>query len=292
MLQVIRLAPRLLGESAGLIKEYLESRMTSEGSFPDRSGNADLYYTVFGLDALLGLDAKPDPYRLNHWLKGFGAGEQLDFVHLCCLCRAWAIAGWMDPECAAQEYLRLSLADRLAKFRSSDDGFHGKPGADHGSAYGGFLGLSATQDLGVKLENPLGLVQSYKFLEKGEGAWANERHIPEGGTNATAAAVTVLRHLEMPVAAKAGDWLRARFHVQGGFCASPQTPMPDLLSTATALHALSGLQHDFRDLKESCLDFVDTLWTNEGAFHGHWADDALDCEYTYYGLLALGHLSV
>ena len=74
--------------------------------------------------------------------------------------------------------------------------------------------------------------------------------------------------------------------------AAPNAPMPDLLSTATALHALAGMQVSCERVKESCLDFVDTLWTNEGAFHGHWGDDHLDCEYTFYGLLALGHLSL
>ena len=29
-----------------------------------------------------------------------------------------------------------------------------------------------------------------------------------------------------------------------------------------------------------------------GGFHGNWSDDYLDCEYTFYGLLALGHLSL
>ena len=33
-------------------------------------------------------------------------------------------------------------------------------------------------------------------------------------------------------------------------------------------------------------------WTNAGGFYGSWADNTLDCEYTYYGLLALGHLSL
>jgi hypothetical protein len=45
-------------------------------------------------------------------------------------------------------------------------------------------------------------------------------------------------------------------------------------------------------LREPCLDFVDSLWTNRGGFYGTWADDAADCEYTYYALLALGHLSL
>jgi hypothetical protein len=40
------------------------------------------------------------------------------------------------------------------------------------------------------------------------------------------------------------------------------------------------------------MDFLDTLWDAQGGFHGHWADDFLDPEYTFYGLLALGHLSL
>ena len=41
--------------------------------------------------------------------------------------------------------------------------------------------------------------------------------------------------------------------------------MPDLLSTAVALHALSGMNVDFEPIKESCLDYVDTLWINNTA---------------------------
>ena len=79
----------------------------------------------------------------------------------------------------------------------------------------------------------------------------------------------------------------------GGFRANKVAPIPDLLSTATALHALSGVQYDVgEEVRERCLDFVDTLWTNEGSFHGHWHEEELDVEYTFYGLLALGHLSV
>jgi hypothetical protein len=63
------------------------------------------------------------------------------------------------------------------------------------------------------------------------------------------------------------------------------------LSTATALHALSELCVPLTGLRETCLDFLDTLWTSRGAFCGSWLEAAPDCEYTYYGLLALGHLS-
>jgi prenyltransferase beta subunit len=78
----------------------------------------------------------------------------------------------------------------------------------------------------------------------------------------------------------------------GGFFASESAPIPDLLSTATALHALSGLEASFDLVKEPCLDFLDTLWSSKGGFHGNWTDEDIDCEYTYYALLALGHLSL
>ena len=188
------------------------------------------------------------------------------------------------------------MRSRLATFRARDGGFNPAPDSPRGTAYGAFLGVAAYQDLGVELPQPLELVRSLKFLETEDGAWTNEIFgrgpMPVGATNSTAAAVTVLRQLNMPVNAAVGDWLLAQAHPQGGFLAVPGAPIPDLLSTATALHALSGLQTPFDKLKEPCLDFVDTLWTNEGGFHGHWADDHLDAEYTCYGLLALGHLSL
>jgi hypothetical protein len=52
------------------------------------------------------------------------------------------------------------------------------------------------------------------------------------------------------------------------------------------------LEVPWREHRESMLDFLDTLWTAEGAFHGSWADDEPDAEYTFYGLVALGHCSV
>ena len=92
--------------------------------------------------------------------------------------------------------------------------------------------------------------------------------------------------------ASVGDWLFSCFHPQGGFRMHPESPLPDLLSTATALHALSSLKVPLDPLKEATLDFIDTLWNSRGGFCGNWEDGQLDCEYTYYALLALGHCSI
>jgi prenyltransferase beta subunit len=291
MLQVARLAPKVLGDASHLVANFLRGQQNDDGGFRDRKGKSDLYYTVFGLDALTALQQPIDAGRVRSFIEPFGEGAALDFVHLCALARCWAALGQeaRDPvRCQA-------MAEHLREFRARDGGFNQRPGSAHGTAYGAFLALAAYQDLALALPEPMELVRSLKFLETEDGAWTNELFgrgpMPVGATNSTAAAVTVLRNLDLPVNETAGDWLLAQTHPNGGFLAIPGAPIPDLLSTATALHALAGLQTSFERIKESCLDYIDTLWTNEGSFHGNWADDHLDCEYTCYGLLALGHLS-
>jgi prenyltransferase beta subunit len=127
-----------------------------------------------------------------------------------------------------------------------------------------------------------------------DGGYANEATMTASATAATAAAICVLHYLNRPVPESAVRWLQEQAHPQGGFVAIrlPAGPLiPDLLSTATALHALSLVRALTDDVREKHLDYLDTLWTSQGGFRGHWADDVVDCEYTYYGLLSLGCLA-
>jgi hypothetical protein len=286
MLQVARLAPKVLEDSAQLVCDFLLRRFNGNGGFTDRTGRSDLYYTVFGIDGLIALQAELPMEKIRSYVLSFGQGEHLDFVHLCCLARVRAAAGLQNEKsCRA-------IVRRIEQFRSRDGGFNLQPDLVHGTVYACFLALGAYQDLGRELPDALRVVQCLKVLETKDGAWANDRGAKFGSTNATAAAVTLLRNLSMPINRSVGDWLLAQHHPQGGFVAAPGAPMPDLLSTATALHALAGMEVPIEAVREDCLDFIDTLWTNQGAFHGHWADEYTDCEYAFYALLALGHLSL
>jgi len=287
MLQVARLAPKQLGESRDLVTAFLRERLNPDGGFQDRAGVSDLYYTVFGLDALIALQDELPVAPTAAYMEGFGDGAGLDFVHVACLARGWA-ALRRQPDSACVD----GLLARIEACRGDDGGYATMPAAPHGSAYGAFLAMGAYQDLGRTLPDADGVLTSLRGLRAADGSYGNHPGLPSGNTPATAAAVLVMRHLDAPQDREAGMWLLDRCHTSGGFFASSATPVPDLLSTATALHALSTLHLPISGLSEPCLDFVDSLWTNRGGFFGTWADDAADCEYTYYALLALGHLSL
>jgi hypothetical protein len=256
MLQVARLAPTVLGEAAGSVGAFFEEQFDDAGGARDRAGRPDLYYTVFALEGLIALRREPPAARVRPYLEGFGDGAGLDFVHACCLARAWAALGRPGPR---------PLAGRIRSEAAP-------------TPYAAFLAHGALEDLGEPPPAP-------------PAGFGDALVGPAAATPTVAAAVTLLHHVGAPVPAAAGPWLLARVHPKGGFAASEGAPLPDLLSTATALHALAALHVPLAPLKEAALDFIDTLWTGRG-FCGSWADDAVDAEYTYYALLALGHLSL
>lgn len=321
MLQAARLAPKRLGDATVLVRQFIRRQQDADGSFKNRAGRSDLYYTVFGLNAFEALAEPWDAATLEKYLLAFGTGETLDFVHLTCLARCWsALPGKMPAT------TRASLLQCLGKWRAVDGGYNQLPGASHATVYACLLAGEALQALesdvtqrhkektsgrtlaaalaslrfplrlGVKFFPSLGnprrpLLRILESLRSADGAFSNEPGLPHGSTTATAAAVTLFRAVQAPVPPVIVPWLLARCQPRGGFVATPATPLPDLLSTAVALHALATLGVSLAAIREPCLDFIDSLWDNAGGFHGHWADDALDVEYTFYALLALGHLS-
>ncbi len=288
MLQAARRAPRLLGESADLVRGFLHSQMNADGGFRDRAGASDVYYTVFGLQGLIALNADVPFAAVAGQLASLGSGEQLDLVHAACLARCWAALPLVERLQAPRE----QLLRRLGEFRSADGAYDIQPGSTNGTLYGCFLAIGAYEDLVAGLPEPAAVLACVERLRASDGGYANGDEVPLGLTPTTAAAVAILRRLGRPVPPELGAWLLARHRAEGGFFATPVAPLPDLLSTATALHSLSSMGVDLQPVREPCLDFINSLWTNRGAFYGSWTEEAVDCEYTYYALLALGHLSL
>ncbi len=287
MLQVARLAPKMLGDSSALVVDFLKTRLHPDGGFMDRADKPDLYYSVFGIEGLMALQQPLPQEVMRSWLTKYGDGDVLDFVHLCCLARCWAgLGGGLTAEQGS------ALAARIENYRTPDGGYHQSPGRKSGSAYGCLIAWGAYQDLGMLPPDALAIARCMDSLETPDGAWSNEPGLKLGSTTATSAMLSLYRHMQMPPPPASVEWLVRQCLPVGGFLAIPGAPIPDLLSTAVALHALSNNTIAIAQVKEPCLDFIDSLWSAAGGFHGNWTDDTLDPEYTYYGLLALGHLAL
>lgn len=289
MLQVARLAPNLLGDSSESVVQFVQSQLHEDGGFVDRAGGPDLYYSVFGIDCLIALLQPPPTEKILPYLQSLGDGDDLDIIHLTCLARCWAAINHPIPDST-----RDKVIQRLQEHRTPDGGYNVKPNSEEGSSYGCFLAAGAYQDLGSDLPDPTAVVDCLNSLAIGDGSYTNDTDIRMGNVPATAAALTLQQRFDWPIDPKSVDFLFSCCHKEGGFFALPLAPMPDLLSTAVALHALVAAKADITPIQEICLDFLDTLWTARGSFYGNWAEDEddLDVEYTYYALLALGHLSL
>lgn len=307
MLAAASRARNLLGDSAELVVKFIGKQNNEDGGFKGRGEASDLYYTLFGIEALMALNTEVPWGRVAGYLQQFGDGASLDLVHLACLARCWADIA-ESQNAGIEASVREGLLRNIESYKCSDGGYSNSGrGGDSagrlaaGTAYGCFLALGACQDLNARMEDVAALGNCVRSLRTADGAYSNDSTIQIGSTAATAAAVTVLHYLGGPVDSVAADWLLSRLHEEGGFVAIPnsgryailhRTPFgADLLSTATALHALSLMGVSTSAVKEKCLDFLDGLWSAEGGFAPSWADEVLDCEYTYYGLLSLGHLN-
>ena len=289
MLQVARLAPQLLSDSTELVRDFVLSKLNDDGGFQDRVGESDLYYTVFGLECLIAVDAEVPEEKIKPYLESFSDGSSLDLVHLTSLIRCWSNLK-IDFE---KEGLKEPYLNQLERFKSADGGYNTEEKAAVGTGYAAFLVYGALQELKEPIPNQELLIHSIQELQVGNGSYGMTKGQTEGTTPTTAAACVALCDMGIRDLDSSRKWLWNNYNLNGGgFFAIPNAPMPDLLSTATALHTLSTMGEQFKDIEDSCLDFIDSLWTNSGSFYGTWADDILDVEYTLYGLLALGHLAV
>ena len=289
MLQVARLAANPLRESLDLVLDFVHGQRLTCGGFADRAGRADLYYSGFGVQCLAALQAELPGQNTADYLNRFADDKGLDTVHLASLVRCRATCGL-----ETDESLRQRTLEKLSECRTDDGGWNQDPGAAACSTYGCFLATGCLQDLNEPLPDAGPIGAALETLATGDGGYANDPALKIANTPATAAAVTLQHQYRLPIDPKSVRFLFERHYAEGGFFAMAEAPMPDLLSTATALHALSAAGADLDPVREPCLDFCNSLWSSRGAFYGNWAEeeDDLDVEYTYYGLLALGHLSV
>lgn len=287
MLETAQRATRVLDEGAAeAIASFIMSQGSDDGGFRGREAKSDLYYTTFALQALAGLGRPVDEKRLCGFLAKRPPGAQLDFVHTACLARSLVPLSPGD----ARETAMTAALRRLEGFRAADGGYGQGQGESTSILHNCFLATLAYDAAGIAMPHADAMYESVKAFRRSGGGFANLPESTSALTTATAAGVVLSCRQEEQPAAETLAWLLARRR-DGGFAAFEGAPIADLLSTATALYALRAAGQPLDLLRREALAFVESLWLECGGFCGSMTDDKADCEYTFYGLLAIGSLA-
>ena len=266
-------------ESLERITHFVKSQKTEEDIFINKNNTPDLYYTMFGwlLSYVLGIhtDDKKTSAYINQQKT-----TDLDFIHYAAFIRCRLL-----QKCLSKRFFALGLGRLFPVPVRPLYTFSRFPHDDVESPYSRFVWLSMIEDANQKIRNKTELKTTLMKYHVPEGGFSNDKENQSATTNATVAALSILGQLYGYTVNKDVLYLKALQQESGGFSVAPHSPIPDLLSTATALFSLHCYQVK---PKISPRDFIEAHWLDSGGFSATLLEDTSDVEYTFYALLALG----
>ena len=295
----------LSGEAQERIREYIRSQMDDCAFFVDKSGRRDVYYTVFGLMLSYVFGVKVDCSEAHAQLE-VNKPDEHDLIHYAAYTRSKMLLKLLDGNKVGMILSRLFYAGGKTL-----PAFTRFPHNDPNSPYSVFILLSLLEDMGRRLNDKKKMLESLEFYHVNGGGYSNiagmsmsanelvtnelsrlaEEKAPVteeeavATVNATAAALCVRGQLEGYNLNDSVEYLSGLQDDSGGFFATVQSPVPDILSTATALFVLSCYK------KAPLVNpgaFVEAHWLDSGGFAPTLLENESDIEYTFYGILALG----
>ena len=261
-------------EALHSVKAFVASQMVDGVVFTDKAGKAYLYCTSCGWLLAHVLRLKIDTQKGGAFIET-GETSSLDLIHYAAYVRCRMLLALMKEGKIAMAFKSyLGILETMDLSRMPNDG---------DSPYALFVRLSMYEDGRLEV-NREALLEALSHYSTTQGGYSNRPNSTEATTNATAAAAMVQGQLVGYASNRAVAYLCQAQDTSGGFRATASTPIPDILSTATALFALK--QYRIAP-KYSVQDFVEAHWLENGGFAATLLDDCSDIEYTFYGLLAL-----
>lgn len=300
-------AESLNADARDRLRRFLLSLGRGDGGFAgvNAADAPDVYYTPFAVMVLSAMDVLPNPARIAGFADSIDEFDSLDLAHLASLARLEALIAFACGGDAAEKFLhdrtprREKLIAEISEYRSNDGGFsHFAKFAERATPYGVFLAANALVELGAPELDSAILADSVKGSLLDDGSFSNASGAGLGGVNSTAAAIAILaefdglRGIRMdPII----DYIRSMRCASGGFKANALAPLPDVMSTATALITLDILGVELNPEERSDLqEFIQDHWrdvsVDAGGFVGDIISEVPDAEYTFYAIMALGLL--
>ena len=248
---------------------FVLEKQQPDGGFPGRRGVSDLYYTDFALRLLTLLQYEgPAISHVGTYLSSLR--EPTDVVTLFNYLHAARLSGVALPGDNARRVLARGNAI---------------------SAYRTFLAALCSEILGDDM--PRVPQSEILRLQCPDGGFSDTPGETQGQTNATAAAVAVLRlheSLDEATAARACRFLAQMQGEDGGLRAHATAGESDLLSTFTGLLTLLGMDIATDINLAAIARFTRALACPTGGFRACPSDDEPDIEYAYYGMATLALL--
>lgn len=282
--------------------QFFLSAQQADGGFAgrdapaDKSGPSDLYYTAFAVRSLALLDRldKPTAERVAQFLASQVGGNAhvVDLFSLVFSAQLLDMAAGVDAMAGQPAGWQERVAAGIETLRRTDGGYAKGPEGSASSTYYSFL-ATLTREL---LEQPTAeadkLVSFIETQQREDGGYVEIRPMRRSGVNPTAAAVGTLKTLGQQPSDTDGviDFLADQQTDEGGLRANTRIPIADLLSTFTGLLTLADLdagnEVDLAEVRR----FADSLEQPKGGFLAAAWDEAVDVEYSFYGLALLGLL--
>ena len=265
------------------------SALDQNGGFRGRKGIGDLYYSAFALRGLflLGmLDNETLLFRVADFLEKQYHRNNLSPVDLL----SWTFCATLVHAVRGTALLPgqiTSLLNRWACFRRSDGCFAVSERSALSSTYTTFL-TAIFYELLEEQERIQSIpVQPILERRRSDGGFVELPPLQYSGTNPTAAAVGLLTLLEIPLPAKERtvEFLSRCQQHSGGFQAHARIPIPDLLSSFSALISLLDLGAADHVDRPALRSFVTSLRSPDGGYFGMPLDQQSDVEYTFYGMI-------
>lgn len=316
--------------------DFFWSAQDESGGFVGRRGTGDLYYTGFALRGLALLGCLTDSEQTRgveqFLLRSLNQSEPLRAIDVLSLLFSSVLLELTTSRnvFAVQNGDRRDWAmKQIGRFQAQDGGFVSSGQTPHSSTYHTFLVYAGLELLGSDLvftttEECRNLLQFLLKRQRKEGGFAELALLPQGGTNPTTAAISLLSLLrekwleleEVPAelllkldhSVQQGiAFLKQQLVPTSGFRAHARIPVPDLLSTFTSLLILLDTSNIPLTNRSDCSSlvplspselcgirsFVESLkrpQQGQGGFAGGVWDQEPDVEFTFYGLGTLALL--
>ena len=275
------------------LRDYFLAALDQNGGFRGRkvngiNGIGDLYYSGFALRGLFLLGMLEDEKllsRVEDFLELQYRRDDLSPVDMLSWTFCATLANTVQCKSMVPEQT-MSLINRWERFRRGDGCFASSEKSVFSSTYTTFLSAVFYELLGEPVRSLSLPVKSILERRRSDGGFVELIPLKHSGVNPTAAAVGLLTLLEIPLPEKSDtvDFLCRCQKPGGGFCAHAKIPMPDLLSSFSAITALYDLDADSKIDHSGLQNFVQSLRSPDGGYFGMPFDTQSDVEYTFYGL--------